>query len=265
MDQLGFPWENVSNFDVLYHQFAQSWRISQQNSLFYYAKGQSTATFTDLAFPSKAFTVASLTPKTVAAAEKDCKAEGITKSYLLSDCVYDLGLTGGRSVCLAGAEARVQAATGGPPATALPESSGALPPSNSLPASSGFPTTATTSPSTGTGAPLAVGSAPSVPPAVAVDASGTAYVVWQQSPTKLSFCTLVGGANGCSPVTIEVADPASDEFFGPQRDARAGSHIRPQRRHRQLRPRWHQRVGLEQRWDLLQARTARCWLCGRRC
>ena len=104
---------------MLYHQFAQSWRISQQSSLFYYPKGQSTATFTDLAFPSKALTVASLSPKTVAAAEKDCKAEGITNSYLLSDCVYDLGLTGGRDLCLAGAEARVQAATGGPTATGL--------------------------------------------------------------------------------------------------------------------------------------------------
>ena len=215
MDQLGFPSDNVSNFDVLYHQFGQSWRISQQSSLFYYPKGQSTATFTDLAFPSKAPTVASLSPKTVAAAEKDCKAEGITNSDLLSDCVYDLGLTDGRSLCLAGAEARVQGATGGPTATALPESSGALPASSSLPASSGFPTTTTTSPSTGTGAPLAVGSAPSVPPAVAVDASGTAYVVWQQSATKLSFCKLAGSATGCSPVTLGVADPASDEFFGP--------------------------------------------------
>ena len=127
MDQLAFPGDSVSNFDVLYHQFAQSWRISQQSSLFYYPKGQSTATFTDLAFPSKALTVASLSPKTVAAAEKDCKAEGVTNSYLLSDCVYDLGLTDGRDLCLAGAEARVQAATGGPTATALPESSGPSP------------------------------------------------------------------------------------------------------------------------------------------
>ena len=63
MDQLAFPSDSVSNFDVLYHQFAQSWRISQQSSLFYYPKGQSTATFTDLAFPSKALTVASLTPE----------------------------------------------------------------------------------------------------------------------------------------------------------------------------------------------------------
>jgi hypothetical protein len=229
MDQLAFPSDSTSNFDVLYHQFAQSWRISQESSLFYYPKGESTATFTDLAFPSKALTVSSLTPKTVAAAEKDCKAEGITNSYLLSDCVYDLGLTGGRGVCLAGAEARVQAATGGPTATALPESSGALPPSSSLPPSSGFPATTTTtsktSPSTGSGAPLSVGSAPSVPPAVAVDASGTGYVVWQQSQTKLSFCKLAGGATGCRPVTLQVADPTSDRFFGPPSVMLSGGRI----------------------------------------
>ena len=137
---------------------------------------------------------------------------------MLSDCVYDLGLTDGRDLCLAGAEARVQAATGGPTATALPESSGALPPSSSLPPSSGFPATTTTtsktSPPTSTGTPLSVGSAPSVPPAVAVDASGTGYVVWQQSSTKLSFCKLAGGATSCSPVTLEVADPSSEDFFG---------------------------------------------------
>ncbi|HUC15101.1 MAG TPA: hypothetical protein VMS00_11680, partial [Acidimicrobiales bacterium] len=160
------------------------------------------------AFPSRALTVASLTPTTVAAAKRDCKAEGITNPYLLSDCVYDLGLTGGRAVCLGGAEARVQAATGGPTATGLPGSSGALLPSSAAPPSSTPPTTATST-------PVTVGSAPSVPPAVAVDASGTAYVVWQQSPTKLSFCKLASVATRCSPVTLDVPDPVSDQFFGP--------------------------------------------------
>jgi hypothetical protein len=210
LDQLASPWFSVQDFDVLYHQFAQSWRITQQSSLFYYPKGTSTASFTDLAFPSTALTVASLTPTTVAAAKRDCKAEGITNPYLLSDCVYDLGLTGGRAVCLGGAEARVQAATGGPTATGLPESSGALLPSSAAPPSSGLPT-----PTTSTGNPVTVGSAPSVPPAVAVDASGTAYVVWQQSSIKLSFCKLASAATSCSPVTLEVTDPASDQFFGP--------------------------------------------------
>ena len=100
-----------------------------------------------------------------------------------------------------------------------------LPPSSSLPSSTGFPTTTTTSPSKGTGGPLAVGSAPNVAPAVAVDASGTAYVVWQQSPTKLSFCKLVGGAKVCSPVTIQVADPASAQFSGPPSVMLEAGHI----------------------------------------
>ncbi len=139
LDQLAAPWESVQDFDVLYHQFAQSWRITQQSSLFYYPPGTSTASFTDLAFPSRAVTVASLTPTTVAAAKRDCKAEGITNPYLLSDCVYDLGLAGGRNVCLGGAEARVQAATGGPTATGLPESSGAVLPLSAAPPSSGSP------------------------------------------------------------------------------------------------------------------------------
>ena len=206
LDQLAAPWESVQDFDVLYQQFAESWRITQQSSLFYYPPGTSTASFTDLAFPSRAVTVASLTPTTVAAAKRDCKAEGITNPYLLSDCVYDLGLAGGRNVCLGGAEARVQAATGGPTATGLPESSGAVLPLSAAPSSSG----------TSTGTPVTVGSAPSVPPAVAVDASGTGYVVWEQSSTKLSFCKLASPATSCSPLTLEVADPSSDQFFGPR-------------------------------------------------
>ena len=211
LDQLAAPWESVEDFDVLYHQFAQSWRITQQSSLFYYPPGTSTASFSDLAFPSRAVTVASLTPTTVAAAKRDCEAEGITNPYLLADCVYDLGLAGGRNVCLGGAEARVQAATGGPSASGLPESSGALLPLSAAPPSSGTPPTSGTS----TGTPVTVGSAPSVLPAVAVDASGTAYVVWEQSSTKLSFCKLASSSTSCSPVTLEVADPSSDQFFGP--------------------------------------------------
>jgi hypothetical protein len=218
MDDLADPSGSAHNFDVLYHEFGRSWRIGQQNSLFFYPKGTSTATFTDLDFPSAALTVASLTPTTVAAAEKDCKAEGITNSDLLSDCVYDIGLTGGRDICLAGAEARVQAVTGGPKASGLPNGSGTLPPASSLPR-----TTTTTQPTTpttvkpssaGSSTPVGVGSAPSVAPAVAVDASGAAYVVWEQSSTKLSFCKLASGAKSCSPVTLEVADPTSDEFYG---------------------------------------------------
>ena len=226
MEALGYPWESVHNFDVLYHQFGQSWRISQQSSLFYYPKGTSTATFTDLSFPSKAFTVASLTPKTIAAAERECKAEGITNRDLLSDCVYDLGLTSGTDACLAGAEARVQATTGGPTAN-LPESSGALPPSSSLPPATSptATTTTTTAPSTGASTPVTVGNASGVAPSVAVDAQGTAYLVWQQSSTKLSFCKLASSTTKCNPVTLEVADPAGQQLFGDPSVMLTSGHI----------------------------------------
>ena len=206
MDELAEPWESVHNFDVLYHQFAQSWRVSQQGSLFYYPKGTSTASFTDLAFPSRALTVASLTPTSVAAAERLCKVEGITNRDLLADCVYDVGLTGSRGACLAGADARVQAVTGGPDASGLPESSGTVPPSST--------TTSPAPPPAGSGTPLAVGSGTGGPPALAVDASGTAYVVWQQSSTRLSFCKLANGPASCSPVTLEVAEPSQEDFLG---------------------------------------------------
>ena len=127
MNVLTEPWASAHNFDVLYHQFAPSWRVSQQSSLFYYPKGTSTATFTDLNAPSKALTVQSMAPKTAVAAEKDCKAAGITNRYLLNECTYDVGLTNGRGVCLAAADAHVQATIGGPSAKGLPDSSGSLP------------------------------------------------------------------------------------------------------------------------------------------
>ena len=68
------------------------------------------------------------------------RPKALPTPYLLSDCVYDLGLAGGRNVCLAGAEARVQAATGRPyvrpayPRAAAPSSRlSAAPPSSGTP------------------------------------------------------------------------------------------------------------------------------------
>jgi uncharacterized membrane protein YgcG len=213
LDELAQPWASAQDFDVLYHQFAQSWRLSQQGSLFYYPKGTSTASFTNLAFPGRALTVASLAPTTAAAAKRECKAEGVTNLYLLADCVFDLGLTGAPGACFAGAEARVQAATGGPTATGLPDSSGTIPASTKTAPTSPQPTT-TTSPTTTPPAGTLLGSGTGAPPAIAVDASGTAYTVWQQSPTKLSFCKLATAASHCTPVTLEVADPSSAAFIG---------------------------------------------------
>ena len=115
LDQLYFPSESVQNFNVLYHQFGQSWRVTTATSLFAYPKGESTASYTDLSFPSKALTVNALRPATAAKAEVVCKASGITNPDLLADCVFDLGVTTSR--CFVAGDAQIQAATGGPTRT----------------------------------------------------------------------------------------------------------------------------------------------------
>ncbi len=88
-----------------------------------------------------------MAPKTAVAAEKDCKAAGITNRYLLSECTYDVGLSNGRGACFAAADAHVQATIGGPTAKGLPDSSG------SVPAHSSTPTTSTAPPGTTTTTP----------------------------------------------------------------------------------------------------------------
>ena len=209
------PGQSVHNFDVLYHQFAQSWRSASRARCFTTRRARALPASPTSPFRARALTVASLTPTTAAAAKRDCKAEGITNRYLLADCVYDVGLTGASGACFAGAEARVQAATGGPTATGLPDSSGTIPASSKTAPTSPQPTTTTspaTTPAAGAGALL--GSGTGAPPAIAVDASGNAYTVWQQSSTKLSFCKLAPAASHCTPVTLEVADPSSATFIG---------------------------------------------------
>ncbi len=167
MNVLSLPWGSTHNFDVLYHQFAPSWRVSQQSSLFYYPKGTSTATFTHLNAPNKALTVQSMAPKTAVVAEKDCQAAGITNRYLLNECIYDVGLSNGRGACFAVADAHVQATIGGPSAKGLPDSSG------SLPASSSASTTTTAPPRTAT---------TTRPPGSAASASGVSAVSVSVTP-----------------------------------------------------------------------------------
>lgn len=177
MNVLTEPWASAHNFDVLYHQFAPSWRVSQQSSLFYYPKGTSTTTFTHLDAPSKALTVQSMAPKTAVAAEKDCKAVGITNRYLLNECIYDVGLSNGRGVCFAAADAQVQATIGGPSAKGLPDSSGSLPAPSSAPTTTTAPggtTTTTRPPASGASAVSAV--SVSVTPDVA-GVPGAAYTI----------------------------------------------------------------------------------------
>lgn len=81
-----------SNFEQLYPGFSDSWRITDQTSLFTYKEGENTAKFTDRAFPYER-----ADPKKLAgyaAAEELCKRMGVTDSTSLADCAMDVAITG---------------------------------------------------------------------------------------------------------------------------------------------------------------------------
>ncbi len=82
----------VPDFKALYPAFADSWRITQQTSLFTYAPGTSTETFTDKNFPDAEIVVDNLPNR--AMAEAICRRHGVTDPVLLIGCIVDVALTG---------------------------------------------------------------------------------------------------------------------------------------------------------------------------
>ncbi|HSW87780.1 MAG TPA: VWD domain-containing protein [Candidatus Saccharimonadales bacterium] len=79
-------------FDQLYPKFANSWRVTNQNSLFTYDKGRNTNSYTDTSFPDK-YTIPADLPN-AEIAEQICKQMGITDKTILQNCTLDVGLTG---------------------------------------------------------------------------------------------------------------------------------------------------------------------------
>lgn len=80
---------------VLYGAFADSWRITQEDSLFVYADGESTETFTDRNFPTNIVTLDDLDPDARAAAEAVAIANGLTPgTFEFETTVLDVVLTG---------------------------------------------------------------------------------------------------------------------------------------------------------------------------
>lgn len=83
---------------TLNHTFGNAWRVTKSNSLFDYASGTSTATFTNAAWPEENAKTCSLpnvktTPHiSAAAAEEACRS--ITNKTLHSSCVFDVQMTG---------------------------------------------------------------------------------------------------------------------------------------------------------------------------
>jgi hypothetical protein len=77
-----------------YDVFADSWRLTDDESWFSYASGESTATFTDRSFPDGPADLADLPADTRAFAATVCRLAGVTQPGVHEDCVLDLALTG---------------------------------------------------------------------------------------------------------------------------------------------------------------------------
>jgi hypothetical protein len=100
-------------FAALYPKFADSWRIAQADSMFDYAPGQSTATFTDRSYPAQP---SDAHPAGSPAAEAVCRAAGVTDPISLQNCILDVALSGQAVFAAAAATAQPVAntpATGG--------------------------------------------------------------------------------------------------------------------------------------------------------
>ncbi len=80
----------------IYGVFGDSWRLSQEESLFDYEPGETTQTFTIPGFPSRHLTLADVDPEARALAESACGARDFASPVVLEDCLFDVGVTGER-------------------------------------------------------------------------------------------------------------------------------------------------------------------------
>ena len=81
-------------YDQLYHLFGDSWRVTSATSLFTYASGQSTETFTDRTFPAVQDTIDSFSATIRQQAQAICASNGIVDPALLAACILDIAETG---------------------------------------------------------------------------------------------------------------------------------------------------------------------------
>jgi hypothetical protein len=80
-------------FQQLNRDFGSSWRVTPEESLFDYAPGQTTDSFTDRAFPDAYLTLDMLPPDALQAARSACSQAGVDSS-LMEGCIFDVGFTG---------------------------------------------------------------------------------------------------------------------------------------------------------------------------
>jgi hypothetical protein len=91
----------IANRSLRYGVLGESWRLSNEESLFDYAEGESTATFTDLDFPPEGGVESDELDRDdpeVARAEAICRAAGVDDEPILGHCILDLWATGDLAV-----------------------------------------------------------------------------------------------------------------------------------------------------------------------
>lgn len=80
-------------FEAFYGSYVESWRIAQADSLFDYAMGETTESFSDRSFPAVLATSSSLSASQYDSARAACLAAGVSQDWLDS-CIVDVGFTG---------------------------------------------------------------------------------------------------------------------------------------------------------------------------
>jgi hypothetical protein len=89
-------------YKTLYDTFGNAWRVTSKNTLFDYASGTSTTTFTNTKWPVENATTCTIPnqtpikPVSVAVAEEACKA--VTDDQLHASCLFDVQATGNAGV-----------------------------------------------------------------------------------------------------------------------------------------------------------------------
>ena len=93
----GTPLPANSSTTVLHGRYADSWRVTDLDSGFSYADGESTATYTDRAFPADVVTIGDFTEAEIAVGTDTCQQAGVLPGPQFEDCVFDVVATGDNS------------------------------------------------------------------------------------------------------------------------------------------------------------------------
>lgn len=96
---------NVQNFQELYQTFANSWRITQSESLFTYENGKNTDSYTVKDFPLQFHANSNLSVFQYRAAEKACRSIGVNNEPELSNCILDVASTNDTTLTISALEA----------------------------------------------------------------------------------------------------------------------------------------------------------------